>query len=166
MATIYRITSTAGDKIYIGSTTQFVAKRWSVHKADHLRGHPCTSQILFDEYGIDSCSMEEIEKVDLDSRFERERFWIENTENCVNIVVPGRTRAEYYLDNRERRLENQKAYDLANKERKSEYAKAYRLANSDKIKARKSERVTCPTCGQNLAKNSLANHNKLHIQKN
>ena len=134
MATIYKITSTAGDKVYIGSTTKTLVERWRYHKAD--RHYNCTSRILFDEYGVDTCSMEEIEKVDLDKRFERERFWIENTENCVNIVVPGRTLAEYH--------------------------KAYELANSAKIKARKTERISCPTCGQNLARNSLAPHNKRH----
>jgi hypothetical protein len=161
MATIYKISSTAGEKVYIGSTTQSFSQRWSVHKADHLRGHPCTSQILFDEYGVDTCSIEEIEKVDLDKRVERERFWIEK-EKCVNIVVPGRTRAEYRQDNKERILEYKKAYDLAYKERISEYDKAYRLANSDKIKARTRERITCPTCGKNLSRGNMSRHNKLH----
>jgi hypothetical protein len=102
--------------------------------------------------------MEEIEKVDLDKRVERERFWIENTENCVNHNVPGRTQAEYRQEIRERYLEYQKAYRLANLDK----AKAFYLA---KLKARRSERITCPTCGQNLAKGSLAKHKKLHLSK-
>ena len=182
MATIYRITSTAGDKIYIGSTTKSLARRWSVHKADRLRGHPCTSKVLFDEYGVDSCSIEEIEKVDLDKRIERERFWIENTENCVNRCIPGRTHAEWCLENRERVSEHQKVYRLANKEQRSDYKKAYdlanreriseidkaynkayRLANLDKIKAHKTERITCPTCGKNLSRGNIARHKKLHL---
>jgi hypothetical protein len=138
MATIYKITSTAGDKVYIGSTTRSLGKRWWKHKAD--RNHKtCTSKILFSEYGIDTCSMEEIEKVDLDKRYERERFWIENTPNVVNRFIPGRTLAEI--------------------------RKAYYLANFDKIKAHKTERISCPTCGKNLARASLASHNKLHLSK-
>jgi group I intron endonuclease len=144
MATIYKITSEKGEKVYIGSTTQSLPERWGEHKC---RNHNCTSKILFDEYGIDTCSLEEIEKVDHDKRYERERFWIENTENCVNIVVPGRTQAEWYQENKERVLEHNKAY---------------RLENSDKIKARKTERITCPTCGKNLARNSFASHKKRH----
>jgi hypothetical protein len=140
MATIYKITSTAGDKVYIGSTTKTLVERWYFHKAHRLIESKYNSKILFDEYGIDTCSIEEIEKADLDKRFERERFWIENTENCVNRYLPGRTRAEYN--------------------------KAYYLSNLDKIKAinkaRKTERISCPTCGQNLARNSLAPHNKRH----
>lgn len=163
MATVYRITSTAGDKVYIGSTITSLAKRWSNHKVDHLRGHPCTSQMLFDEYGVDTCSIEEIEKVDLDKRYERERFWIENTENCVNRFIPGRTRAEYRQENKERLSENNKAYNLANREQRSEYAKAYRLANSDKIKARDSERIACPTCGKTLSRGNMSKHKKLHL---
>ena len=148
MATIYKITSTAGDKVYIGSTTQSLVVRWRVHK---VRQHyNCTSKFLFDEYGVDTCSMEEIEKVDLDKRFERERFWIENTENCVNRNVPGRTRSEY-----------NKAYYLSNLDK----AKAFYLENSDKIKAHKTERISCPTCGKNLARGNLAAHKKLHLAK-
>ena len=136
----------AGDKVYIGSTTQSLAERWSVHKSE---GHSCTSSILFNEYGVDTCVIEEIEHVDLDKRYERERFWIENTENYVNRRIPGRTgtRAEY-----------QKAYYLSNLDK----AKAFYLENIDKIKARTSERITCPTCGKNLARASLASHNKRH----
>jgi hypothetical protein len=141
--------------------------RLSEHNSD-LRERTCTSKVLFDEYGVDTCSLEEIEKVDLDKRYERERFWIENTENCVNRYLPGRTQAErgkaYYLANKDRLSEYHKAYKLANRERVLErgleYAKAYALANSDKIKARTSERITCPTCGQNLARASFARHNK------
>ena len=164
MATVYRITSTAGDKVYIGSTTS-LTKRWSNHKNHRLKEHEYTSKILFDEYGIDTCSIEEIEKVDHDKRFERERFWIENTENCVNRFVPGRTKAEWYQENRERVLEYQKVYKLANKDRLSENQKAYKLANSDKIKARDSERISCPTCGQNLSRHNMSRHNKLHLSK-
>jgi hypothetical protein len=149
MATIYKISSTAGEKVYVGSTTQFVAERWRHHKAYQLKGNPCTSQMLFDEYGVDTCSIEEIEKVDLDKRYERERFWVEK-ENCVNRRIPGRTLAERRLANRERFLETQKAYQLANR---------------DKIKARRSERISCPTCGKNLSRASLAKHNKLHLSK-
>ena len=145
MATIYKITSTAGEKVYVGSTTQSLARRWGGHKATQLRVHQCTSKILFEEYGIDTCSMEAIEKVDHDKRVERERFWIENTENCVNHNIPGRTLVEWRLDN---------------KERLSEIAKAFYLENSAKIKAYKTERIACPTCGQNLARDSLAKHKK------
>jgi hypothetical protein len=150
MTTIYKITSTAGEKVYIGSTIRPLAERWSKHKADHKvrQQYRCTSQILFDEYGVDSCSIEEIEKVDLDKRYERERFWIENTENCVNHNIPGRrTRAEY-----------NKAYYLSNLDK----AKAFYLENSAKIKAYKTERIACPTCGKNLARGCLTRHNKRH----
>jgi hypothetical protein len=111
--------------------------------------------------------MEAIEKVDHDKRVERERFWVENTENCVNRNIPGRSYAErntaYYLANKERVLESRKVYNLANRKRRSENQKVYDLANIDKIKARTSERITCPTCGKNLARGNIARHNKLHL---
>jgi hypothetical protein len=139
MATIYKITSTAGDKVYIGSTTQTLEDRWLDHKDYRNIERKYNSKILFDEYGIETCSLEEIEKVDLDKRYERERFWIENTEHCVNRFVPGRTYSEWYAKNKK--------------------------VVCAKVKERRLGRIICPTCGKNLAKCSFSRHKKLHLSK-
>jgi hypothetical protein len=70
----------------------------------------------------------------------RERWYIEN-KNCVNKNIPGRTLREsqvayytshvekikqYYLDNREKKIEYAKQYINNNKEKQIGYMKTYR----------------------------------------
>mgnify|MGYP000973073477 CR=1 FL=1 len=52
----------------------------------------------------------------------REGYHIK-TVDCVNIVIPGRTRAEHYEDNKDKLLENRKLYYQANKAKIQEYKK-------------------------------------------
>jgi len=157
MATIYKIWSEKGEKVYIGSTTQTLTERWRVHKA--YRHNNYTSKILLEEYGVETCSIEEIEKVDLDKRYERERFWIENVEHCVNRFIPGRSSAEYYQENKDRLLEKQKAYYQENKEHIIEYNKAHYREIAGKP-------VVC-VCGAVSTKKTLKRHlkSKAHLAK-
>ncbi len=44
----------------------------------------------------------------------RERYWIENTE-CVNQVIPGRSRDEWYKENKQSLLQKNNEYREKNK---------------------------------------------------
>ena len=56
----------------------------------------------------------------------RERYWIENTE-CVNKIIPGRLRHEWYKENKQSLLQKNNEYRKKNKDkilnRKKEYRK-------------------------------------------
>lgn len=95
---IYKIHSTKGDKVYIGSTKkQYLCSR----KADHLdkyrneKGRHCASYDLFDEYKVENCNWTLLEECPLDQRFIRERWWIENTPHVVNKNRPFITDEEH-----------------------------------------------------------------------
>ena len=95
---IYKIHSTKGDKVYIGSTKKhYLCDR----KADHLskwrlgRGRRCSSYDLFDEYGEANCFWTLLEECPLDQQFIRERWWIENTPHVVNENRPFITEQEH-----------------------------------------------------------------------
>jgi len=85
---IYKIWSEKGDKIYVGSTgKQYLSNR----KADHLSkyrlktGNRCSSYDLFDEYGVENCIFEEIDRASTqEERFMKERQWIAEL-NAINI---------------------------------------------------------------------------------
>jgi len=83
MVIIYSITSLKGIKCYIGSTVQTLNNR----KAQHKKKQNCTSKLLFDEYGFDNCIFTILEECIIEQRFERERHYIENTPNIVNIKI-------------------------------------------------------------------------------
>ena len=99
---IYKIESHLGDKIYVGSTAkEYLSQRFQQHKNDYKRwkngkGNNITSFVLFDEYGIENCSIVLIEACLCNSKDEKnakEGHYIK-TLNCVNKVVVGRTREE------------------------------------------------------------------------
>ena len=100
---IYKIESHLGDKIYVGSTAkEYLSQRFQQHKNDYKRwkngkGNKITSFVLFDEYGVENCSIVLIEACLCNSKDEKnakEGHYIK-TLDCVNKVVVGRTRKEY-----------------------------------------------------------------------
>lgn len=112
---IYRIFSTKGDKIYVGSTIQELHQRMCRHRAEFKEKKGYMSRLLFDEYGVEFCHIELIENVEQDQRLVRERFHIENTPNCVNKRMPIRTDDEKE-DSKEKDKERKKAWAVAKKE--------------------------------------------------
>ena len=103
-AKIYKLTS-SNSLCYIGSTTQPLNSRLSLHKYHHKlwksgKYHFVTSFKVFDDV---DCKIELLERYPCDNRNElelRERYYIE-TIKCVNKNVPTRTIAEYYESNKD-----------------------------------------------------------------
>lgn len=133
-AKIYKITSIHSDLIYIGSTIQ---KRLSSRKSGHIcnykrwinNGFNYTSSYeLIKLGGIDICLIEEYSCENKEQLHKRERYYIENTINCVNKYIPIRNKEEYNKEYREKY-----------KDKKNEYNKIYELNNKDKIKCRAKE---------------------------
>jgi hypothetical protein len=146
-AKIYALSSPHTNLLYIGSTCLSLPLRLRNHHElykQYLKGNnkKCTAFKLF-ELGdvrietIDDCSDICCKKALL----KRERFWIENN-TCVNKNIPGRTQREsskahydnhknekkqYYLDNREKRLQYAKQYINEHKDKYNEYQKQYRI---------------------------------------
>lgn len=193
-AKIYRIVSDQTDRVYIGATTCSLSKRMVEHRCaarSYLagaKGGISSSEIVqFDDAIIvlvEDWPCDNIEQLGM-----RERHWIENTPNCVNRNIPGRTDAEWRLDNRDVILEKHrayyvahkdimnaqsKAYVAANKDATREYKaahyetnkaaireqqRAYYRANADAMKARQARAVVCE-CGLNTTYGSQSNHRK------
>jgi len=130
-STVYKLHSYDNDLIYIGSTTQPLAKRLYEHKH---KSNTCSSKILFEQ--SDNVIITEIEHVNVSSKTELlkiERRYIENME-CVNKNIPLRTNREYTLDNKDKYKQYYKQYILDNKDKIKEYKKQYDIDNKDKSK--------------------------------
>jgi hypothetical protein len=132
---IYKISSDKGPKVYYGSTTQTLAQRFSGHKA-HMN---CSSSILFEEYGIDNCIVEKVEEVTISSLRERERYWIDNDENCVNIKRPcisEEEKKEYdrerYEQNKEHRNQLSREWREQNKEHHNQLSREWYEQNKER----------------------------------
>ena len=172
---IYKITDIGYNKCYIGSTCESLSQRMARHRSQYKyyltnKKHPNRSFYLFDEYGIDNCKIELVEKYHCESKEElrqRAGFYIENT-NCVNRCVAGRTPKEYkdlYNPlNQDKIKEGYKQWYENNKEHWKGKVKEYREANKEKLKEKTKETVEC-VCGAVVTKYKLKRHQetKKHI---
>ena len=154
---IYKIVDNTNDNVYIGSTCNSLKTRLSKHKNSYKRFlnglfHNIKS---FDILKNNDYKIELLEKCDIKTKDEllaRERFFIENNE-CLNKIIPGRSRKEYkianknkiddyhkdyYNDNKEKLIKSQKEYYNDNKEK----AKDYYIRNKEKLE----EKFVCQ-CG-------------------
>ena len=143
---IYKITDNAYTKMYIGSTTQPLSKRFSKHKIDYKhwqegKQRKVTSFDIFDEFGIENCKIELIEEFECENKNQLERKEGEHIKNneCVNKYVAGRTPKQYKEDNKDKIKEYLKEYNEANKDKIKEKNKEYNEANKDKIKEYRKE---------------------------
>lgn len=109
---IYKLTSSHTSEIYIGSTKTSLARRLAYHKNDN---RTTASPIL--QY--DDVRIELLEAYPTTSKFLlelKEREWIENT-NCINKVIPTRTRQEYRDGHKIESKEYNEQYREDNKEK-------------------------------------------------
>jgi len=122
---IYRIWTLLSDEIYIGSTADTLSNRFLKHKNRYkiwLRDKKkYTSSIeLFEKFGVENC------KIDLEHNFpcnskaelnsEEGRVQRMHKEKLVNKQIAGRTRKEWFSENKEHIAEYHKKYYAENKE--------------------------------------------------
>ena len=160
---IYKIESTEGPKIYIGSTSQkYLSKRMEEHRSHYKswkegNGGKITLFDLIDEYGIDTCSIILLESFPCNSKDEahaRKAYYIKMFD-CVNKIIPQRTKKEYLEDNKDYIREQKKQWCETNKEKHTEDMKQWHLAH----KEQRNEVCTC-SCGSIVVKRTLLRHEK------
>ena len=138
---IYRIWDKGYNKCYIGSTCEELSRRFSSHKRDYKRGaidktKYSTSWQLFDEYGVENCIIELIEKFPCNSKEElHAREGNHQREiDCVNKNIAGRSLRQYNEDEKDKIRCNRKQYYENNKEVILQRNREYRQQNNEHIK--------------------------------
>ena len=131
---VYKIISDQCNHVYIGSTIYSLEDRMKSHlshfkrcKKGLIKSNIRVNEILDMEGDIKIILLEECvynKKIQLHNR---ERYWIDKTDNCINKQLPGRTREEYLID-----TEYYKKYYQKNKEY---YQKKYLESKKKTIKA-------------------------------
>ncbi len=171
---IYKLYSVSNEElVYYGSTIQELSVRLAGHVRDYKNNTTCKSKFVID---AGDYKMELIENYPCVNRGQLERREGEFTKNnvCVNKIIVGRTKKEYYEDNKEAILKHNKQYCQNNKEkvalkRKENYEnnkekileknKQYRENNKEIILEKMKEKVTCE-CGCIISKIHLGRHKK------
>ena len=142
---IYQITDLNYMKCYIGSTTNLLRYRLGQHKYSYNEykkgsGRKSTSFDLFDEFGEENCKIELLEQYPCKNKEEltaREGYWIKNT-NCINKVIPNRSKQEWVIENKEQLAEKRKIKYNENKEELNKISRKYHEEHKEtlNIKAR------------------------------
>ena len=114
---IYRIICYSTGKQYIGSSTTSLSTRLSVHKQQLRNGKSCSSYEVLENGNFDILLLEDYPCETREQLSTRERFWIDQSEMCVNKNVPSRTRREYYQDNRKKLIDYQTKWNNENRKR-------------------------------------------------
>tara|TARA_R110000751_G_scaffold9655_1_gene35882 strand:- start:2623 stop:3108 length:486 start_codon:yes stop_codon:yes gene_type:complete len=117
---IYTIRSHQTEDIYIGSTCSPLHKRFYTHKANFKSWEKTGNKYMtsFEIMKYDDAYIELLEDYPCPSKTHlnrREGRFIRNMD-CVNKYVSGRTRGEYYQDNKEDIAQQKKQYYQDNKE--------------------------------------------------
>jgi hypothetical protein len=151
------------NEVYYGSTTkQYLCQRWNTHKLNYQKKvNHCSVITLFDKYGITNCSITLVELYPCNSRdelFTRETLHIKNNE-CINKYLPIRSRADYYIDNKEKIKKDVAQYQERNKEKIKKDVAQYQERNKEKIKERVTTLYTCE-CGSIIQKRTKSSHEK------
>ena len=135
---IYVLRSHQTDDIYVGSTAQkLLSTRLGGHKRnynDWVNGkHNYISSYEILKY--DDCYIELLEDYPCENKHQlckKEGEYIRKMD-CINKHISGRTKKEYYKDNKEQTLERVKQYYNNNREKISEYKKKHTQINREKI---------------------------------
>lgn len=153
---VYRIWSLLGDEIYIGSSADTLSNRFSKHKKDYKRWlknkddrkRYMTSFELFEKFGVENC------KIDLEHNFpcnskaelnsEEGRVQRMHKDILINNNIAGRTKKEWFSENKEYLAERNKQYYAENKEA---------------ISKQRNEKFKCE-CGMEYTQHNKSRHTK------
>ena len=138
---IYKIVDAGYNKCYIGSTCEDLSQRMARHRAAYQNyvkngGKNARSFDLFREFGIDNCKILLLEKYlcqNQEGLRAREGEYQQNID-CVNKNVAGRTKTEYYEDNKQYYLQRCREYKANHKEGMKQSWKKYSEGHKDKLK--------------------------------
>ncbi len=183
---IYKIVHSQSDLVYVGMTTNTLAKRWQQHKLTCTTDKKISIYTHMRQYGIEQFKIMLIKEYDVvDKKHLRmyETLWI-NKLRCVNIVpsfnpIPNdKIRKLYRLNNKEKIEDVDKIYRENHKSEKALYDKEYRERNrsrlcSDKkqyrgankeiLSVKKAEKIICECGGTWTKGHGFSRHQ--HTQK-
>ena len=128
---IYKIISyTNPNLVYYGHTSQTLAQRFAAHKTPSNKS---TSKQIIDLGDAVILLVENYPCQSEDQARAREGYYIINNP-CVNKCVAGRTKQQYYIDNKQTKDEYQKEYDEKHKEQIKNRMKIYNKLKREKKK--------------------------------
>ena len=149
-AKIYKITNDYNDDVYVGSTCNTLAKRFSDHKSSSKKEGKILLYKLIQDIGFERFRIQLIEDYPCSDKYElrqREGYFIRQM-GTLNKQVAGRTKKEYYMEFKEEKQDHKK-----------EVQKEYYEQNKDVTNEKRTEKISCE-CGSIIMKCNLLRHTK------
>jgi len=147
-ACIYKIWSPLTDRIYIGSTCD-MTKRWCNHKSHYKkwkegkRNNICSSSVLFDLVGLENCKIEWVNDFPCETKKqlnkEEGRVQRQYKDLIINKGIAGRSKKEYYKDNKQELNIKIKEYHQQHKQEIKEYLKEYQQQHKEELSIKAKE---------------------------
>ena len=161
---IYAIVCNQTGKRYVGSTCKtYLSQRACAHKVAYKawkegkRGYVASFEVL--ESGDFSVIL--LENYPCSSKEElvaRERHYVGATE-CVNLRIPGRSRHEHYVANKDKISAYKKEWYKTNQENERNRSREHYRENKEKALAWAKEKVVC-ACGAEVSRRHTSTHCK------
>jgi len=151
--------------IYVGSTTQPLYKRFFQHKRDSIQHKERLLYVKINEFGFEKFYIELYELYSCNSKEElnKREGEIIRQIGTLNMEIAGRTKPEYYNDNKDKLNLKDQNYYKENAEQIKQHKKEYRANLTDEQKQQRHERlrekITC-ICGCITARSDIAKHMK------
>lgn len=176
---VYAIRTYKSDDFYIGSTTIPLSKRLCQHKQDFKKWQNGKKNYVSSYKIIENndAYIELLELCPCDNKMllEKREGELIRANNCVNKIIPGRTKKEYHKENKDKKNEYCKEYYEKNKDKIKEYReknketiskreKEYYKINKDTISEKRKQIIECD-CGVVLRKDTLLKHKKTKKHK-
>jgi hypothetical protein len=126
---------------YVGSTIKDLKERFGDHRTHYKRWKEDRTKYIssFQLFELGYVEIRLLEEYPCDNKKElhaRERYWIEQGK-CVNMVIPGRTKKEWYEANIETISQREKKWREANKELITQRNKEYHQTHQEALLQRK-----------------------------
>ena len=140
---VYRILQDNEKTVYIGSTVQTLSARMAEHRKGPELWPTWKLYKLMAEVGVDHFSIELVVDFPCERREqlhaeEGRQIRLHNTiTNGCNKQLAGRSKNEWYNENKEEQKEKMKAYHAAHKDEHAKQMKAYAEANKEALSAKK-----------------------------
>ena len=160
------------NEVYYGSTCQLLCKRMDTHRSGYTswkagKHNKTSSYELFEKYGVENCKIYLVELYPCETKeelFAREGYHTKNNK-CVNRMVAGRTRKQYYEDNKETILEQHKPYKREYNNKNLQKIQEYNKQYHEKNKEYKQTKNVC-NCGGKYTNSDRSKHykTKIHIK--
>lgn len=164
-AKIYAIRSHQTDLIYIGSTCSPLSKRLYEHKRHYKRylNQRYNFVTSFEILKFEDAYIELLEECPCENKMmlHRREGELIRIHNCVNKFVAGRSREDYYIENKDKIRECQNEYYQQNKDRIREYYQQ----NRDRIMEIRNTKFNCE-CGGRCTNYNKSRHFKSQKHQN